>query len=158
MLEKLRAMREERGFTLLELLVVVAIIAILATLILANLNRARQQANDAKVQSEVKAISDAIELYKTSNPSGLTPTTNGIFTVVSASTPGISALTAQPDPLLKTLPTHPQSTANPAKNYKLSTTNNASGFTYTVEGDLVSKTGCFSISDGVSTTTTTACP
>jgi prepilin-type N-terminal cleavage/methylation domain-containing protein len=161
MIEKLQKMRKQEGFTLLELLVVVAIIAILATLILTNLTRARKQAQDAKVQSEVKAISDSIEIYDSSNPSGLTPTTNGVMTVLTSTAPGISALTTAPagtDILLKVIPTHPLSTASPAKNYKYSTTTTATGFSYTVEGDLVSKTGCYTITDGVATTTGAVCP
>ena len=161
MIETLRKMRSQKGFTLLELLVVVAIIAILATLILANLNRARKQAQDAKVQSEVKSISDAIEIYDTSNATGLTPTTGGQMLKLSASAPGISLLNTSvggADILLKAIPVHPLSTASPAKDYKFSTDTTASGFTYTVEGDLISKVGCYSITDGVPTTTASVCP
>lgn len=139
MIETLRKIRSQKGFTLLELLVVVAIIAILATLILTNLNRARKQAQDAKVQSEVKAISDAVQLYQTSNsqmPSDFN---------VSRTTTLPSELMSNPDPLLKTTPTHPSSTYH----YYFTGSVGADGsYTYTVSGNLVSKDECFTITDG----------
>lgn len=165
MIEALRKMRSQKGFTLLELLVVVAIIAILATLILANLNRARKQAQDAKVQSEVKAISDAVQLYQTSNfddPTKLTLISTSGATVAAKDSPtpaALAPLKSSPDPLLKVIPTHPLTTASPAVNYKYKS-DTTTGFTYTVAGDLISKTGCYMITDGVVDTAaaSSACP
>jgi prepilin-type N-terminal cleavage/methylation domain-containing protein len=160
MIERLRKMKGQKGFTLLELLVVVAIIAILATLILANLNRARKQAQDAKVQSEVKSISDAVQLYQTSNSGNATNSLLLCHAVLQGgpnnSTNGgcLSNLNVAPDPILATIPTHP------SDHYYFLGDPDSTGtsFTYTVEGNLISKTGCYSITDGVATTKTTACP
>ena len=57
----------KKGFTLLELLLVIAIIAILAGLIIFNLNPAQRlnDSNDAKVRSDVEAIASAMALYIT---------------------------------------------------------------------------------------------
>ncbi|MBP9758835.1 prepilin-type N-terminal cleavage/methylation domain-containing protein [Candidatus Dojkabacteria bacterium] len=57
----------KKGFTLLELLLVIAIIAILAGLIIFNLNPAQRlrDSNDAKVRSDVSAVAGAIGLYVT---------------------------------------------------------------------------------------------
>lgn len=54
-----------KGFTLLELLLVIAIIAILAGLIIFNLNPAQRlsDTNNAKVRSDVEAIASATALY-----------------------------------------------------------------------------------------------
>lgn len=51
------------GFTLIELLVVIAVIGILASVILASLGSARKKAADAKMKSELKQISTALEFY-----------------------------------------------------------------------------------------------
>lgn len=54
-----------KGFTLLELLLVIAIIAILAGLIIFNLNPAQrlQDTNDSRVRSDVESIANAISLF-----------------------------------------------------------------------------------------------
>jgi general secretion pathway protein G len=53
----------KRGFTLIELLVVVSLIGILATLVLANLNAARQRGRDAQRKSDLRNIQTALRLY-----------------------------------------------------------------------------------------------
>ena len=55
--------RNKKGFTLIELLVVISIIGLLSSVILASLNNARLKANDAKRVSDIKQISNALELY-----------------------------------------------------------------------------------------------
>jgi prepilin-type N-terminal cleavage/methylation domain-containing protein len=55
------------GFTLVELLVVISIIAILATIAYANFTDARVGGRDAKRQSDVQNLQVAIELYKKQN-------------------------------------------------------------------------------------------
>ncbi len=65
--------KNKRGFTLIELLVVVAIIGLLSSVILASLNSARSKARDAVRLSDIKQISNALELYYSNNgvyPSG----------------------------------------------------------------------------------------
>lgn len=54
---------KQKGFTLIELLVVIAVIGILASVVLASLNSARKKGADAKIKSELKQISTALELY-----------------------------------------------------------------------------------------------
>ncbi len=56
-----------RGFTLIELLVVIAIIGILASVVLSSLNAARTKANNARRLSDLKQISQAVELYANDN-------------------------------------------------------------------------------------------
>jgi general secretion pathway protein G len=51
------------GFTLIEMLVVISIIGILATLVAANLNSARSRARDAERKSDLKNIETALRIY-----------------------------------------------------------------------------------------------
>jgi prepilin-type N-terminal cleavage/methylation domain-containing protein len=48
---------------LIELLVAVAIIGVLATIVLASLNSAREKAKIPKAQSEMKQIAQAFQMY-----------------------------------------------------------------------------------------------
>ena len=57
-------MRDERGFSLIELLVVVAIIGLVAALAVPNLRRARQQALSASAIQSMRTITTAQALYE----------------------------------------------------------------------------------------------
>ena len=60
---KLKNLRRANGFTLIELLVVVSLIGVLATLVLANLNAARQRGRDAERKADMRNIQTALRLY-----------------------------------------------------------------------------------------------
>jgi len=57
----------ERGFTLIELMIVVAIIAILAGILIPNFVNARAQAQTSACESNLRAIATAMELYYADN-------------------------------------------------------------------------------------------
>lgn len=56
-----------RGFTLIELLVVISIISIISTVVLQQLNSARQKAKDTKIYTEMDQLKKAFELYRNDN-------------------------------------------------------------------------------------------
>ena len=62
-----KVMKNEHGFTLIELVVIVAIIAIIAAIAIPNLHSARMVANEAGAIAGLRAISSAQVVYLTVN-------------------------------------------------------------------------------------------
>jgi general secretion pathway protein G len=76
--------RKNRGFTLIEVMVVIAILGILATLVVPRVMNRPDEAREVKAQSDLAAIESALDLYRLDN--GIYPTTEQ----------GLEALTAKP--------------------------------------------------------------
>lgn len=76
--------RERRGFTLVELLTVVAVVAVLAAMLFPVFLNAKKSANRAQCQSNLSQIAKAFDLY-TSDHAGCYPNTNSQYLWAGAS-------------------------------------------------------------------------
>lgn len=60
-------LRRQKGFTLIEIMVVVVIIGLLATLVLPRVLGRQEQAQVEKAKADIQALSSALKLYKLDN-------------------------------------------------------------------------------------------
>src|SRR5262249_23543227 len=69
--------RRNRGFSLIELLVVISIISLLSSIIFAAVSKSKQKAEDARVAAEVHQVQTDLELYYEDSGGYPNPTNNG---------------------------------------------------------------------------------
>jgi len=114
----------ERGFTLIELMIVVAIIAILAGILIPNFVNARAQAQTAACESNLRSIATALELYYADNQ---------IYPAAAGAPVQPSLLTANTVAYLNNTPKDPAAQSGSAM-YVLTTTQatGSSPATYTI--------------------------
>jgi prepilin-type N-terminal cleavage/methylation domain-containing protein len=93
--------KRKKGFTLIEMLIVITIIALLASLILVGMGGARQKARDARRIADLHNVQNALELYFSQN--GRYPASSDWNTLVTTLTgAGIGVSQVPKDPLNNT--------------------------------------------------------
>jgi prepilin-type processing-associated H-X9-DG protein/prepilin-type N-terminal cleavage/methylation domain-containing protein len=115
-----RRLRSVAGFTLVELLVVIGIIALLISMLLPALNRARQQANLINCQSNLRTIGQLIDVYATENGGFLPPSYSQSFLTTYADTLTLLNSSTHPAPPgLAPVPTVNPIPGDPTEPYML---------------------------------------
>lgn len=98
--------RRQSGFTLIEVMVVVAILAILAAVVVPRVMDEPAKARRAKVQQDIRAIESALDLYKLDNYRYPT-TEQGLEALVSPPASGPEAENYKEGGYLRKLPEDP---------------------------------------------------
>lgn len=75
---------KRKGFTLVEIMIVVAIIALLAAIAVPNLLSAKKTANEAAAKANVRSFSTAAETYATANNGAYPVDVTALATYVNA--------------------------------------------------------------------------
>jgi len=84
----------KKGFTLIEMLIVIAIIGILASMVIVSLGPSQAKARDAKRMSDLRQIQNMLEIYYTAN--GGYPSSQGSVPISSVNFGNLQA--TQPIP------------------------------------------------------------
>jgi type II secretion system protein G len=63
----MRSLKQQKGFTIVELLIVIVVIGILATLVIVTFTGIQQKARNTKRQTDINAVQSHLEAYKAQN-------------------------------------------------------------------------------------------
>ncbi len=98
--------RRQRGFTLLEIMVVIVILGILASMVVPNLMGNKEKADRQKAVSDIVALENALEMYKLEN-SRFPTTEQGLEALVTKPESDPAPRNYREDGYIKRLPMDP---------------------------------------------------
>lgn len=127
----------ERGFTMVELIVVLAIITLLASAIFVQLQSGRTRARDAEREQEIKTLQNSLALYANNNGK-YPPSNQGLLPYASSPLTGddIVSQDLKSTGTLSSVPTDPMNSGNYI--YKYSSSDGSSyEITYYLETDSI---------------------
>ena len=129
----------KKAFVLIELLIVIAIIAILAGVIFVNLNSARNRAKDTQVKSDMSELSKALEVIKVDRDLGVVN-----WSYLTATGTNDASISNWKDidgkALIAKLPENPNSDSTLLKRYRIRI---MSGSNYAIIGRLSKNTSTY---------------
>lgn len=131
-MKRLRA--SSKGFTILELLVVITVIAILATIMVVSYDGIQQRARDAQRASDVTQLKIALEKYFAANSQYPAPCADGTGCPVSS----LSTLLA---PYIQAIPHDPKAVSDSFEDYGY-VRGGTSGNAYGIKVDYETKPEC----------------
>lgn len=101
-----QALKMQRGFTLMELMVVIVILGVLASLVVPNLMGNKDRADRQKAVSDILALENALDMYKLDNHRYPT-TEQGLESLVKAPTLSPRPENYNPEGYIRRLPADP---------------------------------------------------
>jgi type II secretion system protein G len=112
--------RNKHGFTLIELMIVIAIIGVLAAIAVPNFQKARRKANQRACYANMKTISGALEMYNLDNNQ------DGRLPNFATGSQDVSYEALIEGGYLQSMPMHPGNNKNPSEVYS----NDANGIIF----------------------------
>lgn len=122
--------KNKKGFTLVELMIVITVIAILATIAVVSFTRVQKQARDTKRKAEIKSLQTALQAYFTEK------NTYPVKTSATSASAGLTGLTPS---YISSLPAAPQGTTGTNTAYMY--VSDSDGYKYALCVDLESAQG-----------------